>query len=223
MSDNIYNTKVYENAGNLELLELLPASADGRVLDCGCGAGDNARILSSRGWKVSGITISPAEREIAAQYCEQVHVANLENGFPQEIQGHYDVIVMSHILEHLVTPHVLLNDAHRLLKSNGLIAVALPNVLHYRQRFEFLLGKFDYAVEGLMDETHVHFYTFTSGVDLLNRHGYRVLTKLATGSFPLWKIRKHVPGKWVKQLNRLACNWKPGFFGYQCIYLAQAN
>ena len=72
---------VYKNPGNVGLLRLL-SSPPGRVLDCGCGAGDNARLLSGRGWRVTGVTIDPQEQEAARQFCEAVYLADLENGLP---------------------------------------------------------------------------------------------------------------------------------------------
>jgi SAM-dependent methyltransferase len=68
---------LYKNQGNSELLDLL-SSSPGRILDCGCGAGDNARILSDRGWCVTGVTIDPREKEAARQFCEVVYIADLE-------------------------------------------------------------------------------------------------------------------------------------------------
>ena len=66
---------VYKNAGNAGLLHLL-SSSPGRVLDCGCGAGDNARLLSGHGWRVTGVTIDPREQEAARQFCEAVYLAD---------------------------------------------------------------------------------------------------------------------------------------------------
>ena len=91
---------IYRNQGNLGLLNLL-SSSPGRALDCGCGAGDNARVLSGRGWCVTAITIDAREREAAGQFCEAVHLADLENGIPEGIKGLFDVILASHVLEHL--------------------------------------------------------------------------------------------------------------------------
>jgi 2-polyprenyl-3-methyl-5-hydroxy-6-metoxy-1,4-benzoquinol methylase len=95
--------RVYANAGNPALLALIPATP-GRILDCGCGAGDNARLLSQRGWRVTGITLSEAERGLASSYCEAVHVADLDLGLPETLPCGYDVVLMSHVLEHLVHP-----------------------------------------------------------------------------------------------------------------------
>jgi len=134
---------IYQNEGNLSLLAMLP-STPGRLLDCGSGAGDNARILQAQGWRVTGITIEAREKDLASRYCEAVVVADLEKGLPQEIVGPYDLILFSHILEHLKQPLKILLESKKVLASGGLVAVALPNVLYYANRFTFLWGEFEY-------------------------------------------------------------------------------
>jgi SAM-dependent methyltransferase len=213
--------KIYRNAGNLALLQLIPSHT--RVLDCGCGAGDNARLLQARGSRVVGITISPDEQASASAYCERAYLADLEQGLPQEIGGGFDIILLSHVLEHLRHPERVLQDARRLLAPDGMLAVALPNVLAYSNRCKFLAGSFEYTSGGVMDETHVRFYTFASGKRLLVENGYTVVTALAEGAFPLWKVRNILPARSVQWINRWACQHWPGLFGAQSLYLARSK
>jgi 2-polyprenyl-3-methyl-5-hydroxy-6-metoxy-1,4-benzoquinol methylase len=212
--------RVYQNSGNLPLLELLPPPV-GRILDCGCGAGDNARLLSERGWKVTGITLSRGEQIVASAHCERVFIADLEYGLPADIGQGYDVILLSHVLEHLIHPKRLLDDAKRVLASNGLLAVALPNALVYSNRLRLLLGRFEYTEAGLMDKTHLRFYTFSAARALLRTNGWDVLVACADGAFPLWRIRSAIPDGWVNWLNRRACQWCPGLFGFQSLFIAR--
>jgi 2-polyprenyl-3-methyl-5-hydroxy-6-metoxy-1,4-benzoquinol methylase len=214
--------RLYENSGNQPLIAMASGIKPGYVLDCGCGAGDNARILQALGWTVMGITISAQEQKQAAAYCSEVHLLDLNCGIPDTFERKYDLVLLSHVLEHLVHPDVLLRSVLNVLNSSGQIAVALPNVLVYSQRFRFLIGQFDYALTGLMDETHVHFYTFSTGADLLRKNGYEVCIAQADGAFPLWKIRNLIPKGWVIKLNRWASHWRPGLFGTQLLYMAKA-
>lgn len=211
--------RLYQNEGNPPLLALVPATP-GRALDCGCGAGDNARILRSRGWRVTGITASPAEQRIAADHCDRVLLTDLEKPLPDEVGGDFDLVVLSHVLEHLAHPEALLDTLKAVLAPHGVIAVALPNVLFYPQRFKALMGRFEYEPTGIMDETHLRFFTFASGSALLRRGGFRVLAAGAEGGVPLWKLRLLLPCSWVDWVNRAACRWRPGLFGRQCLYLA---
>ncbi len=210
---------VYQNSGNPALLEFVPPNS--RVLDCGCGAGDNARLLKQRGCRTVGITISPEEQRAASGFCDQVLLADMEAGIPPEIQGAFDVILLCHVLEHLVHPEKVLRDAHRLLSPHGRLAVALPNVLFYPNRAKLFAGLFEYTQAGIMDETHVRFYTHATGERLLVKSGYKVLVARADGAFPLWKLRCLLKGPWVQKINACACRCWPGLFGAQNLYLAR--
>ena len=161
---------LYKNEGNSELLDLI-SSSPGRILDCGCGAGENARILSERGWRVTGVTIDPREHEAARQFCEVVYIADLEKGLPSGIDGAFDVVLASHILEHLARPERLLHEVHQRLSPGGVLAVALPNIAHYRQRISRLRGQFNYTDTGQLARTHLRFYTYRTAIQLLEQNG----------------------------------------------------
>ena len=214
--------RIYENAGNLAILDLVKSKPAGRALDCGCGAGDNARILSNRGWDVDGITISPDEQSHASQVCKTVHLADLESGIPATITGGYDLVVFSHVLEHLRNPSRVLKDVHRVLAPDGIVAVALPNALCWRFRKEFLFGRFEYEEGGIMDATHLRFYTFASGRRLLESNGLLISTAAVEAVFPLArKIR--LPSRIVAMLDQLVGSYSPGLFGWQLLYIASAD
>jgi len=215
--------RTYQNSGNQPLLRLLPRSP-GLALDCGCGAGDNARILSSWGWEVVGVTISPKERQLAERYCSQVLLADLSSGLPPELRRkQFDAVIMSHVIEHLVDPKPLLRDAAAALARGGVLAVAVPNALTYPVRFDFLRGRFEYTEAGILDSTHVRFYTFTSGKALLESCGWRLASASAYGAFPLWKLRRVLPPVLVRRINEWACKASPGLFGTQCLYIASPH
>jgi SAM-dependent methyltransferase len=214
--------KTYRNAGNTPLLDLLP-DKPGRALDCGCGAGDNAKILKERGWSVTGITVSPEEQRAASAYCREVFLADLNEGFPEKAGTGFDLILFSHVLEHLITPVKLLGEAKRLLVPDGLVAVALPNILFYPYRVSFLCGNFEYEAAGALDETHLHFYTFTTGSRLIESAGYGMEASIADGVFPLWKLRNLLPASFVGRLNRFAAGRWPDLFGCQSLYIARVN
>jgi SAM-dependent methyltransferase len=210
---------IYKNEGNFELLDLL-SSSPGRILDCGCGAGDNARILSDRGWCVTGITIDPREQKTARQFCEAVYIADLENGLPPDIDGEFDAILASHVLEHLARPERLLREVHERLSPGGVVAVALPNIAHYRQRISRLRGHFDYTDTGQLDRTHLRFYTYRTAIQLLEQNGYELVNAMATGTLPLWKARL-VSRSMAGRVDKWAVRQRPNLLGYQCLLLAR--
>jgi len=214
--------KMYQNAGNLPLLNMITV-APGTALDIGCGAGDSARHLSERGWRITGITISAAEAEAARRFCERIIVADCDQGLPATVAGPFDLILISHLLEHLRHPDRLLNDCHSRLAVNGLIVVALPNVLHYHQRFQYLLGKFRYADAGILDETHLRFYTFDTAKELMSNSGFTVTTASVEGTLPWWKTRRLVPAGLRRRIDCAACRRWPGLFGHQMMFIAKPD
>ena len=216
---NDYAGLTYKNEGNLGLLNML-SSSPGTILDCGCGAGDNARILSDRGWRVTGVTIDPREQAASQQFCEAVYLADLDKGFPVDIDGTFDAILASHVLEHLAKPERLLREARLRLTSEGVLAVALPNIAHYRQRISRLRGQFNYTDTGQLDRTHLRFYTYRTAIHLLEQNGYELVNAVAQGTLPLWKARLLSPGV-AARADSWAMRRRPNLLGYQSFLVAR--
>jgi SAM-dependent methyltransferase len=213
------NERIYAGS-NRPLLQLIAPFPAGAALDCGCGTGENARVLRQMGWRVTGITVSPRELEMASECCESVLLGDLNSGIPQEAVGPFDLVVFSHVLEHLLQPEVALREARRLLGPDGRIIVALPNVLYWRLRIKFLFGEFKYEPTGIMDETHVRFYTFHSGMELLRSNGFDVVSTLGDGDLPLPFLRRLLPA-FARFLDPLASRLVPGLLGAQILYVAK--
>ena len=182
---------MYE-AINQAVFSCLPDNAQ-RILDVGCGAGNlGAAIKSDRACEIIGITYSQLEAEVAARTLDHALVADL-NDIALPDLGQFDCIICSHILEHLYQPQDFLAQLHRFLDANGKLIVALPNILHWKQRLELLQGHFRYTEGGLMDRTHFRFFDWQTAHDLLTQSGYQILRSEADGSFPLPVIRKTLP------------------------------
>lgn len=209
---------IYE-AINKTVFALTPVSAN-RILDIGCGTGSlGATLRQSRPCHVTGITYSNDEARIAAMCLDQVIQADL-NTLDLSSLGEFDCVIMSHILEHLHSPESFLQRIKCTLPQGSVILVALPNVLHWRQRKEFLLGRWRYQDGGIMDRTHFRFFDVASSEELLARAGYRILEKRYDGNFPLSKPLRNVIGPLGRRLDVSACRRMPGFFAHQFVYLA---
>lgn len=222
MSNKAVDSKVYANAGNEHVLRHIP-NKPSTILDVGCGAGDNARILASAGHTVDGITLSPDEARQAKQFCRNVFIHNLENGFPEEVLSHkYDFVICSHVLEHICFPEKLLGDVHRCLDSAGLLIVALPNIMFIKNRWNLLRGRFDYQESGLMDNTHFRWYTYHSAPLMLKQNRFSVQLAYVSGFLPLGIFRRKFPRACIKIDKFLCSNW-PGLFGWQMIFLMKKD
>lgn len=134
--------KSYHNDGNDDVLKYITKSCT--VLDVGCGSGDNARVLKERNCTVDGITISENELVQASKYLNKGYLHNLGNGLPDEVKlNQYDFIICSHVLEHICYPENLLIDIWNCLQPNSKLIIALPNLFHYKSRWELVCGNFN--------------------------------------------------------------------------------
>lgn len=211
--------KVYSNMGNQAVLNLIQGESC-TILDIGCGAGDNARILYNRGHTVDGITLSEEEASLCESFMRKVWVHNVEQGLPKDGRVLYDYILCSHVLEHIVYPKMLLKDIHAKLKPGGKLIVALPNIMHYQSRIELLKGNFNYDETGIWDYTHVRWYTYDSGTQLLLDNGFQVISSSVDGDIPLLSIFRFIPPQ-VRRVMYHALTWfSKGMFGSQLVYVA---
>jgi SAM-dependent methyltransferase len=217
----LYRDKVYRNAGNPALLALVPADVR-RVLDVGCGAGDNARALKERGCGVWGVTLSEAEAELARPHCEAVVVANTETtplGLPLD---YFDVLLLSHVVEHMIRPDVGLARLAPHLRPGGLALLAVPNMANYRCRFRLLLGDWRREDAGPFDRTHYHFWSYHTVDDLFEGARFRVVKKSpGDPAVPLWPLRRVLPRGWAQVFDRFGGRVAPNLFAGQTLVVAR--
>lgn len=209
---------LYE-AINQPVLSLVPTTAK-RILDLGCGSGALGREIKRKiKCEVTGVTSSNEEAASAKEWLDKVIVCDLNRFEPREL-GLFDSIICSHILEHLYSPDELLTHLRNSLTPDGILIVALPNALFWKQRLEFLRGRFRYTEGGIMDRTHYRFFDYTTSVELIRNAQFEIITKDVDAYFPLPFLRhrlKFVAG----QLDRLASKLIPGLLGTQFIIVAR--
>jgi 2-polyprenyl-3-methyl-5-hydroxy-6-metoxy-1,4-benzoquinol methylase len=151
-------------------LELDPGSSHGavlqlvgsgrRVLDLGCAGGGLARGLTAAGNSVVGVDADPDAASRAAAGCERAVVADLDDGWPAELDDErFDVVVAADVLEHLRDPSELLASVRPHLLPGGYVVATVPNVAHASVRLALLQGRFPYGDVGLLDRTHLRFYS----------------------------------------------------------------
>lgn len=190
------------------------------LLDVGCGSGWLGREVKKRSnCYVLGITKSEKDMALASKFLDEVIICDLNN-FDSSQLGKFDCIVCSHILEHLYQPQELLRRLRNNLTSDGVLIVALPNILYWKQRWEFFRGRFRYADSGIIDSDHFRFFDWETAHKLLEQSGYKIIESITEGNFPLPVIRKFLPLVICSQLDRFAVKYFPGFFGFQFILTA---
>ncbi len=214
--------KIYRNRGNMPVVELLQLDRHA-ALDIGCGAGDNAALIKSvyPESKVSGITHSKAERELAIPHMDRCWVFDIEGQLPDDLAAQtFDVLLFSHVLEHVRDPAAVLAKFARLLVPGGAIVIAVPNVLSFRQRLKFLFGSFEYEPAGMLDDTHLRFFTYLTADHYLLAESpdIRIEFKGVTGAVPLWWLRRYAfPAALSNFIDKLGCRIWPNLFGTQVL------
>lgn len=157
--------------------DLVPATAQ-RVLDVGCNDGTfGAGVLARRkGREVWGIEPHDLDAQAAAQ-----RLTGVANGFYpdvlDQVPGTFDCVSFNHVLEHMVDPWAALRATRGRLSPDGCIVGELPNVRHLPFLVDLTLrGRFDYVDSGLLDRTHLRFFTRSSAHDLFASSGFEVDT-----------------------------------------------
>ena len=194
-----------------------------RILDVGAADGFVSRKLMERGWRVTGIEGDPALAQAGAPYCERMITANLNREVP-EAQGPFDAILYGDVLEHLIDPLRVLVELNRSLVPDGFVIVSVPNIAHLYIRLLLLLGRFDYLDRGILDNTHLRFFTARSLRALLDDAGL-VVERFSATPAPLYQV---LPERWHKRwvavthtINAAIARNLPRVLGYQFIVLAR--
>ncbi len=147
------------NSSYAQILTFIDGPKD--IVDFGCGPGNLARLLSERGSSITGVDVNPDHAAMAQEYCASVITADLESAsladlFPTQ---RFDVAIFADILEHLRNPERVLAGVTAILRPGGCVIASIPNVAHGAVRLSLLEGEFDYQSIGILDDTHVRFFT----------------------------------------------------------------
>jgi len=141
-----------------------------RVLELGPATGYMSHAFVERGCTVVGIELDPEMGERAGQVCERVIVGDLDKlDLDAELgEERFDVIVAADVLEHLRDPLDVLTRLEKFLEPDGHFVISIPNVAHGSVRLALLSGHFDYQNIGLLDSTHLRFFTRETFEQLLD-------------------------------------------------------
>lgn len=155
-----FDTGDYYACSRPELLPFVPLHAH-RVLDVGCGAGAFGWSLKRyRGVKeVVGIEVVPSVAERARRTLDDVLAGSIEAMELPFPDGHFDCITCADVLEHLVDPAAVLRKLERVLAPDGVILISIPNAQYYAVLECLSMGRWQYMDRGILDRTHLRFFT----------------------------------------------------------------
>jgi 2-polyprenyl-3-methyl-5-hydroxy-6-metoxy-1,4-benzoquinol methylase len=194
-----------------------PAAAS--VLDIGCGAGAFAATLRSaragRQFEIWGVELMPEAAALARGIVDQVLVGDAVVRVAELPDARFDCVVLNDVLEHLAEPAPLLRQVRRVLRPGGALVASLPNVRYFFNVWDLVAhGRWDYVDEGILDRTHLRFYTRSSLRRLLESEGFAVVRMQGinpTGSLKFKLVNLLTLGRWADmRWLQFACVAVPG-------------
>jgi MoaA/NifB/PqqE/SkfB family radical SAM enzyme/2-polyprenyl-3-methyl-5-hydroxy-6-metoxy-1,4-benzoquinol methylase len=148
-----------------------------KVLEFGCSTGYVTRLLKEElNCQVTAIEIYPDAAEHASKYCERLIIGDADYIDYKQCFGNekFDVIIFGDVLEHLKYPDKVLVGINDFIADSGYILASIPNIAHFSIIVELFNGRFDYKEYGLLDRTHLRFFTRESIYNLFESSGYMV-------------------------------------------------
>lgn len=201
-----YNSEdfnVYVNLERHEMLGYVPKEAS-LVLDVGCAVGCFGELVKSKNSsEVWGIELNEYAASIAAQKLDKVICGAFDETLALP-QGKFDCIVFNDVLEHFVDPYSALLYSKTLLRDGGKIVASIPNVRYFDHVWKFLVdGDWEYTQNGILDRTHLRFFTHKSIVRTFNDLGYEI--ESIEGINPLERQHPH-RSRTFKIINSILLN-----------------
>jgi len=197
------------------------------ILDLGCGRGVLAATMVEHGCRVVGADVIPPD-QVAPTLEQYIQADFMRHGMAGVLarlgDRKFDKVLVLDIIEHLADPASVLEECRRLLRSGGQLIVSVPNVANISVRLLLLLGRFDYMERGILDRTHLRFFTRRTIRELLQSEGYVVVNHKMT-AIPLEVIVSLSLRNPIMRIGHglliLLTRLMPGLFGYQSFITAR--
>lgn len=206
----IYNKKNFPARFSV-ILRLI--GSNNKILDVGCGEAFLSKMLIEQGNRVVGIDISEEAIKLASENGVEAYVCDVEkDNLPFDYKS-FDIIILSEIIEHLISPRKILENLKYYLKDGGFFIITFPNIGFYKYRLDMLRGHF--PKQYLYDKSeHLHFWTIPDFVDFLASCRLKASKIVPIYSFPFYQLISKL-GSLMKLLKRF-----DNLLGYQIVVLA---
>jgi trans-aconitate methyltransferase len=206
---------------NPDLLKMMPNGLK-RVVEVGCSSGALGKAYTEKNpvCRYTGIEIDPAYAEIAQQSISDVMSGNIEHFDDTKFLSLFpsDCWIFGDVLEHLYDPWALLKRIRPNLAADAQIIACIPNAQHWTMQASLNCGQFFYQNHGLMDRTHIRWFTRVTMVQMFASNGYKILEgiprifdepnrekflpaihamAIASGTDPQQAVNDAIPFQWV--------------------------
>jgi 2-polyprenyl-3-methyl-5-hydroxy-6-metoxy-1,4-benzoquinol methylase len=192
------------------------------VLDVGAAQGILGQLLQGSGLTIDAVEMHPQWAEDARPFYRRVFNHTIEDApLPERT---YEMVLCGDVLEHTVDPVAVLRRLARSATADATFVVSLPNVAHLAVRLMLLFGRFPRMEKGILDKTHLHFFTRATAEATLREAGLRVESASVTG-VPLEELWRGGEGlllfRAARKMQHAALALMPRLFGYQWIFVAR--
>jgi 2-polyprenyl-3-methyl-5-hydroxy-6-metoxy-1,4-benzoquinol methylase len=199
------------------------------ILDVGCGRGVFAEQIVSKGCRVTGVDILPPD-QVSPSLDSYFQTDLLRNGMKEVVAGlgsrRFDKILLLDVIEHLPDPAQIVRDCLKLLEPGGQLIVSVPNIANISVRLMLMVGRFDYMERGILDRTHLRFFTRRTIRELLEAADCTILRHEMT-VIPLEVLMSLSFENPIMQMMHgtliMLTRMMPGLFGYQSFIVATAR
>jgi 2-polyprenyl-3-methyl-5-hydroxy-6-metoxy-1,4-benzoquinol methylase len=184
--------------------------------------------LKENGNRVTGVDnlTNGTHLDSLEQYCR----ADLDNGIAPVIGAlegkRFERVLLLDLLEHLQRPEVLLRQCHEVLEPKGELIVSVPNVANITVRLMLLFGKFDYTDRGILDKTHLRFFTRKTVRRMVEESGFTILNEKLTVmplEFVFGLSADHILTRMLNWVLAAFTKVLPGVLGYQIVFVAKST
>ena len=217
-----YRPKQDPSSSHGQITRLVRQLGRAPVLDVGAAQGMLGQMLADANLPIDALEPNPAWAEAARPYYRNVFNCAIEttNGLPER----YAVVICGDVLEHTADPVAALRKLMGYATEDAAFVVSLPNVAHLFVRLVLLFGYFPRMERGILDRTHLHYFTRATALDTLRDAGLRVERVSAT-PVPLDQVWPRWRGTWLLRLLMVAqrplVRLLPRLFGYQWVFVAR--
>jgi glycosyltransferase involved in cell wall biosynthesis len=220
-----YEMKDHAGSSHSTMLKLLAAAPKpSRVLDIGVAAGYLDRELQRQGHLVTGIEQDPESAELARPYCHELVIGDVEAMDLRGYAAQFDYVILGDVLEHMKDPGGTLRRILETLKPGGRVIACVPNVANLYVRMGLLFGRFRYEPRGIMDSSHLRFFTLRTFRELIQGAGLEIQSLNVTPVPLPMLFPKRARSGWFRTLHNTVLGMTRVFkklLGYQFIIEAE--
>lgn len=208
-----YNPQAFHPL-NIDRQSLDQVPKGSKVLDIGCASGFMGEYLQDKKQcTVIGVEMGNDEAKDARKKLSKVVLGDIESKetiLKVKKDGQFDVILACAIIEHLKNPTQALITWKSFLKPDGILIITTPNIAHWSMRFSIMRGRFNYSEYGILDNTHLHFFTPDTFKDSIKIAGYKIE-----------KYAFDAVGGGYPKVSLLGSLLFPNIFAYQMLIVAK--